>query len=333
MNNHNSHGLRLLYLKDILEKQANESNALTRDEIIERLKEAGITVERKTFYSDVATLREYGVDIITSQSGRNVKYYLGCRVFELPELKLMVDAVQQSRFITAKKSKQLISKIGSLTNKYDENELERQVYVSDRIKSENETIYYSVDYIHKAINADRKIIFQYLEWYGTSKRLKHNGEIYVVSPWVMLWDNQNYYMIGFDDKSRDIRHYRVDKMTNISVSENKRDGEELFKNFDMEAYSARTFGMFGGESESVVIRCSNEVAGIIADRFGKEIKTKEISDEKLEIEIEVNVSPHFLGWILSLGNDLEIVGSEKVVKMMQDFINEKSAIYFKNTKK
>ncbi len=211
-------GLKLLYLMDIFKRKTNEKHGMNAKELIDELEALGIHIERKTLYRDIALLQKYGLDIIKEQKGRDTVYYIGNRDFELPELKLMVDAIQSSRFITSKKSKTLIGKIESLTNEYDGAELNRQVYVSGRIKTENESIYYTVDSIHSAINNDKKISFQYYELYGNKiRRLKHGGEKYSVSPWIMLWDNQNYYLIAHDDRSEEIRHYEMTQALTVNL--------------------------------------------------------------------------------------------------------------------
>ena len=322
--------LKLLYLVDIFEKKTNETHGLSAKELMEELNEYGIHVERKTLYRDIALLQKYGLDIIKDRNGRSIVYYLGNREFELPELKLMVDAIQSSRFITKKNSKTLIGKIESLTNEYDAEELNRQVYVSGRVKTENESIYYIVDSIHSAINKDRKISFQYYELFGNRiKRLRHNGDYYSVSPWIMLWNNQNYYLVAYDDKNSDIRHYRLDRMTNVNIKDEKRSGKRALKDLDVGAFTRKTFGMFSGEEKRVTIAADNSHAGILFDRFGNDTKTRAIDDDHVEIEVDVNVSDQFLGWIVSLGNEIKITGPEDVVEKMRKMLDERVRVYTK----
>lgn len=323
-------GLKLIYLMDIFKRKTNEKHGMNAKELIGELEALGIHIERKTLYRDIALLQQYGLDIIKEQNGRDIVYYIGNRDFELPELKLMVDAIQSSRFITIKKSKTLIGKIESLTNEYDAAELNRQVYVSGRIKTENEGIYYTVDNIHSAINNDKKISFQYYELYGNKvRRLKHGGDIYSVSPWIMLWDNQNYYLIGYDDRTNEIRHYRLDRMTNVFIKDEPREGKGCFRNFSVGDFSKRTFGMFSGEEKRVSIIADNSSAGIIFDRFGNDVNVEELDDGHVEINVNVNVSEQFLGWILSLGNGIRISGPEEVVEEMKSMISERSSLYKK----
>ena len=328
--NEENQSLKLLYLSDILNRKTNENHGLQSQEIIDELQKCGIHEERKTLYKDIALLQKYGLDIIKERCGRSFIYYVGNRKFELPELKIIVDAIQASKFITTKKSEKLIDKIESLTSEYDETELNRQIYVTGRIKTDNESIYYIVDNIHTAINNDKKISFQYYELTGNKvRRLRHNGDFYSVSPWIMIWDNQNYYLIGYDDKSESVRHYRLDRMTNISIKDDSRNGKSIFKDFDVVSFTNRTFGMFSGEERKVKIVSKNESAGILFDRFGNDVEARSIDEDHVEIEVDVNVSEQFLGWILSLGNDIKIVEPADVVEKIKSMLRERWGIYTK----
>ena len=326
----NNQRLRLLYLKDIFENKTDEKHGLSIKSIQSELKQLDINAERKTLYNDIDTLRNYGIDILKEKNGRDVLYYVGNRDFELPELKLMVDAVQSSKFITEKKSKKLIKKLELLSSEYGGKELNRQVFVSGRVKSENEKIYYTVNSIHEAINNNNKISFQYFEWYGNKeKRLRRNGEIYSVSPWLLVWNNQNYYLIGYDDRSKEIRHYRVDKMIDVNISDERRDGKKLFKDFDVAKFSKSTFGMFNGDTKTVTLCVHNELTGVLYDRFGTDIKSWTKDKEHTMFEIEVNVSDQFIGWIIALGNGVVIVEPKEVVEMMKNTLSERGKLYKK----
>ena len=326
-----ANSLKLFFLAEILWRKTNETHGLSARELIEDLKSYDVKIERKTLYKDLNLLQLYGFDIIKQNSGRNVLYYLGNRSFELPELKLIVDAIQSSKFITLKKSERLIKKLGSMTSVYDENELNRQVYVAGRVKSENESIYYTIDCLHTAINNDNKINFQYYELYGNKiKRLRHNGQYYNVSPWIMLWDNQNYYMIGYDENVEDndkVRIYRLDRMKNVSINDKPRLGEAEFYDFDVGAFTKKTFGMFSGEEKKVSILSTNSSAGILFDRFGNDVICRTVDEGHVEIDVDVNVSDQFLGWILSLGNDIKITGPKEVVDRMNVLLHERIELY------
>lgn len=324
----NNQRLRLLYLKDIFENKSDEHHGLSIVDLQMELEKLDICVERKTLYSDIDALRGYGLDIIKEKQGKRVVYYVGNRFFELPELKLLVDAVQASKFITEKKSKKLIKKLESLSSEYGGKKLNRQVYVSGRVKSENESIYYAVNSIHDAINENRKITFQYYEWYGNKeKRLRRDGEVYKVSPWLLVWDNQNYYLIGYDDRSEEIRHYRVDKMINVNMSDESRDGKEMFKDFDIARFSKSTFGMFNGQWQTVKLCVDNDLTGVIYDRFGADVKSRKKDSDHTMFEVEVNVSEQFIGWIIALGSGVKITEPQEVVDMMKNTLAERSSLY------
>lgn len=323
--------LRPLVLARILLNETDELHALQKEEIIELLSKEGFKVERKTLYKDIKQLRDSGLDIISEQRGRAVYYYIGQREFELPEVKLLVDLVQSSKFITNKKSKVLIKKLESMVSKYESAELQRQVYVTGRIKSDNESIYYNVDKIHTAINQNKKIIFKYFQWgMDKEKSFKHDGKIYCVSPWALLWDNEKYYLIAYDDEMRLIKHYRVEKIYSPEISDEARSGKDIFVNYDMSTYTNQLFGMYEGELKTVKLRVSNELVGVIIDRFGKDIEINRTDDSFFETEVVVSVSKQFLGWIFSLGDDVEIVGPNDVTEMMRDMLKQGMILYKKN---
>ena len=235
--------LKLLYLKDILLEETDETKGLTLDEIIEKLENRGVSAERKSLYDDFEQLRLYGVDVEMYRDGRKAYYHVVSGQFELAELKLLVDAVQSSKFITAKKSDQLIKKIESLTSKRQAKMLTRQVYVQHRVKTMNETIYYNVDEIHLAMNDNKQIRFQYFQW-GIHKEmiLKRDGAFYEISPWGLSWDDENYYMLGFDEEAGILKHFRVDKMIKVQVAEKERKGREIYQSLDMADFARKHFG-------------------------------------------------------------------------------------------
>lgn len=305
--------LKVLYLLNIMKELTDENHGLTIMQILEELQKYGIRAERKSIYGDFEALRDFGLTI-EKRTGKNVTYHLAERDFELPELKLLVDAVQSSKFITHKKSSTLIKKIEGLTSKYEAQQLQRQVFVANRIKTMNESIYYVIDEIHRAISDDKKISFKYFEWNMKKERqYKRNGKIYMVSPWALTWDDENYYMIAFDDESSIIKHYRVDKMHGLKITDKRRMGAELFENFDMALYSKKTFGMYGGRDEQVTLRCKDKMAGVIIDRFGQDVIMYEAGEEQFEVSVRVSVSPLFLTWIMNFGGDIKILSPQSVI--------------------
>lgn len=316
--------LKLSYLTKIMLAKTDDEHALTMPQIIEELEKYDVTAERKSIYSDFADMTDkLGIEIIKEQIGRETYYHVGAREFELAEVKLLIDAIQSSKFITQTKSRELITKIKCFVSEHQAKQLQRQVYINDRVKTMNESVYYNVDFIHTAINQNKKIRFKYFKW-DISKKLvpRHNGDWFVASPWALTWDDENYYMVAFDGLDQRIKHYRVDKMMRISIEDEKRDGKEEFKNFDMAEYSKATFGMYQGQKTKVKILFSNYMCGVFIDRFGKDISFRPIDEEHSELHVDVNVSPQFYGWIFSLGKDVRVVGPDEVVEQMREAAKE-----------
>ncbi|MBQ9708532.1 MAG: WYL domain-containing protein [Firmicutes bacterium] len=299
--------LRTLLIMETLLQKSDQDNRISTKGLIEMLESKGIKAERKSIYADIDTLTEWGLDIIYSKE-KPAGYFVAGRDFELPELKLLVDAVQSSKFITRKKSRELIEKLEKLTSESQARELRRNVYVSGRIKTDNEQIFYNVDKIHEAIGKGVQIEFTYYEW-DLNKELvpKKNRSKYVISPWFLTWDDENYYLIGYDSKADGVKHYRVDKMKAICLTKKEREGEELFADFDPAGYARQTFGMFGGEPENVTLECSNSLIGVILDRFGTDNIVVPVDGERFRIQQQVNVSGQFFGWLLGLGAEVKIV--------------------------
>lgn len=307
--------LKLLYIMKFLFEETDEEHIMTTKQIIDRLNNVGICAERKSIYENIEDLQRFGIDIETENSGRASGYYIASRDFELPELKLLVDAVQSSKFITKKKSDRLIRKIEGFASRYQAQKLQRQVFVSNRIKHENESIYYNVDKIHNAINADKKLSFLYFDWTpDKQKQLRRGGARYEVSPWALSWEDENYYMIGYDSESDMIKHYRVDKMEAIESEKVKREGEERFESFDMAVYSKKVFGMFGGREETVTLRVKNEHAGAVIDRFGSDVPMIPGRDGFFSVRVQAFVSPVFYSWIFAFGDGVRITAPEHVIR-------------------
>jgi len=313
--------LKMLYLAKIFTELTDDEHGLTLPQIQEKLAEYGISADRKILYQDFDLLRDFGLDILMEREGNQSYYHMGERTFELPELKLLVDSVQASKFITENKSRELIKKLESLVSVYEAKQLHRQVVISGRLKSGNESVYYTVDRIHDAIGADRQIRFHYFNWSPEKKIvLRRNGEFYQVSPWCLTWDDENYYLVAYESSAGEIRHYRVDKMLDLSLTEEKREGREAFSDFDISDYSKQVFGMFHGEIRPVTLRCRNDMAGVMIDRFGTDIMMIPADEENFDLTVEVALSEQFYGWIISLGSGVQIAGPEDVVGQMRELI-------------
>ena len=320
---------KFTYLMKIMLEKTDDEHSLTMPQIMEELEKYDVTAERKSIYTDFRDMTEkFGVEIIKEQIGRETYYHVGAREFELAEVKLLIDAIQSSKFITQTKSRELITKIKSFVSEHQAKQLQRQVYINDRVKTMNESVYYNVDDIHTAINQNKKIRFKYFKWDINTKLVpRHNGDWFIVSPWALTWDDENYYMVAFDDLDSKIKHYRVDKMMHISIEEEKRSGRDVFRNFDMAEYSKATFGMYQGQKAKVKIQFANYMCGVFIDRFGKDISFRPIDDEHSELHVDVNVSPQFFGWIFSLGKDVKVTGPKAVVEQMKHAAEEFGANY------
>lgn len=320
--------LKMLYLVKIFMEETDDNHSLSIHEIIKKLEAYGVNANRKTLYKDFEELRNYGLDIITNKDGRNFSYCLGCRDFELAELKLLVDSVQSAKFITDKKSKDLIKKLESLVSKYDGRLLQRQVVMAGRIKTVNESVYYTVDRIHDAINSGKQVSFKYFQWNVNKEMdLRHDGAWYKISPWALMWDDEYYYLVAFDSQSGQIKHYRVDKMLQISVVDQRREGYEEFKQFDMARYAKSLFGMFGGKEAKVTLEADNSMVGIFIDRFGKDILIIPTDANHFQAVVNVSVSNQFLGWVMALGDSVRIVNPPAVVEDMRSLLARIAKLY------
>ena len=320
--------LKMLYLVKIFSEETDESHALTLQEIIDRLGAYGVNAERRTLYQDLELLEQFGLDIIREQVGRGVYYHLGSRAFELPELKLLVDSVQSAKFITERKSRELIKKLEALVSRNDASHLHRQVVIAGRVKTVNESIYYNVDLLHEAIGAGRQIRFRYYRWNVKKEmELRRGGAWYTVSPWCLMWDDENYYMVAYDAEDAAIKHYRVDKMVDLRVTDEPRLGRKEGASFDLARYGNRLFGMFGGEEVRVSVRGENRMVGVFIDRFGKDLIIIPDGEEHFTTSFEAAISGQFLGWIVSLGSGVQITGPESVVRKMKAEAERLSAQY------
>lgn len=318
---------KILFLMKLFQEETDAVHPLSRKQLEEKLMEYGIQTERKSLYHDIETLKKFGLDIAYKKE-RPEGYYLASHKFELAELKLLVDAVQSSRFITERKSNSLIRKIESMASRYEAKQLQRQVVVADRIKAMNESIYYNVDKIHAAIALNQQILFRYFEW-TTEKtiRLKKGGNPYQVSPWALTWDDENYYLIGFDVDAGILKHFRVDKMLDIEMLEEPRVGKEEFGRFDLAHYTKKTFGMFGGEEETLRIRFHNKYIGVVIDRFGKDVSVRPDGEDCFAARVDVAVSEQFFGWLTGLGKGVKILSPVYVADMYLDFLKEITNVY------
>ena len=314
--------LRTLYILDYLRLESDEEHPVSTQKLIDMLDAKGIHAERKTIYDDISRLNEYGYEILQVQNRLGGGYYLGTRKFELAELKLLVDAVQSSRFITRKKSKELIKKLEDEVSRYDCSKLKRQVYVAERVKTDNERIYYNIDGIHQGIQTNHKISFIYMDWNAKKQLVPRGNDAKVVSPWALIWRDDNYYLAAFDGTDGIMKHYRVDKMKDVTVLEDRREGLEQFEQVDLAQYSNRTFGMFGGREEIVTLEFPERLIGLLIDRFGKEISIRKGENDCFLGRVRLKVSSQFFGWLTGIGKEIRIASPESVREEYKTWLEE-----------
>ena len=317
-----SHKLKILYLMKMFLEQTDEEHSIGIADIIRELENYGISAERKSIYADIDTLKVFGLDISKKKS-KSTEYYLASREFELPELKLLVDAVQCSKFVTHKKSNELIKKIESLTSKKQAMMLQRQVYVANRAKSINENIYYNVDKLHQAIADNRKVSFQYFDYnLDKEKVFRKDGDRYVISPYSLSWDDENYYVIAYYKKHDNFVHYRVDRMSSIELMDDMRDLLNEDTVFNVAEYAKQTFNMFNGVDEVVWLEFDNDLVNQVLDRFGADISIQKETEATFSIRTRVKVSSTFFSWVAQYGKKARIMQPQHVRDEFTDFLAE-----------
>ncbi|MDD6678649.1 MAG: transcriptional regulator [Firmicutes bacterium] len=320
--------LRILYLLDYLQKNSHEEHPVRAKELMDMLMSRhDIRCDRKTIYSDIAALQEYGYDI-ASTPGKNGGYYMVSQIFQLPELKLLIDAVQSSRYLTEKKSRELIEKLCRLCNEHDANLMKRNVLVAGRVKSMNESIYYNIDAIQEAISRNRQITFRYFDWDLQGKRRYRDRE-YKASPYGLIQDNENCYLLAYSVR-HGVTHYRVDRMSNIISLEEKRLPCPELTGKALNDHARKQFQMFSGEEARVRLRFRNHLANVVFDRFGQEIMLVPDGENHFVITVSVDVSPMFLSWVIGFGDDVQILFPESVAQRCRKLCQEVAALYSPN---
>ena len=305
---------KLLVLYQVLLKKGDEDRPISTPELIEVLEREGIPAERKSVYTDMETLQDLGVDV-QLRKGRGGGWFIGERDFELPELKLLVDAVQSSRFISRKKSEALIAKLSALTSEHQAKQLRRQVYVDRRVKTENESVYYAIDRLHAAIAAGRVVTFQYFDYNAHREKVfRREGKRYVVSPYGLIWSDENYYLVGWEQGGSGLRHYRVDRIHALTVTSLPREGDASCKNFDLAEYGQKHFHMFSGREAKVRLRCENRFVNVMLDRFGQEAMLIPDGKDHFTLTVDAVVSPQFYGWLFGLGDGVRLTAPEWAVE-------------------
>ena len=305
---------KLLRLQQIFLEETDEDHALSVEDLIHRLQQMGIRAERKSIYENIETLTFCGLDIVKRREGAKNVYFVGQRDFEEAEVRLLADAVASSRFITLQKSRRLLEKLTTLTSRHQGAELKRQLYVASRIKNMNDTIYTVLDRLNQAILNNVAIQFCYYDWKLEKGRLvkaaRHNGSLYTISPWQLLWQDELYYLIAYDHNARQLRHYRIDRMGMITITREKRQGKEEFDQIRMEDYTSSLFGMFGGQTQRVTLEFDPRMLDVMVDRFGKSLRSTLLENGRISITVDVVPSLPFYGWLLSLGEEAQLEAPE-----------------------
>ena len=303
--------LKIFYILDYLQRNSHQDHPVRASELIDMLqRNYNISCERKTVYSDIQALQDYGVDI-ESIPGKNGGYYIASRNFELPELKLLIDAVQSSRFLTEKKSRELIEKLCNQCSIHDARLMRRDMLVSGRVKSMNETIYYNVDAIQDAISMNRVISFRYFDW-GIDGKRKYREKNYYASPYGLCQDNENCYLLAHSPR-HGITSYRVDRMSEITITEDVRTPCPELTGKALHEHANRLFQMFAGDSVNVKMRFHKTLANVVIDRFGRDTILIPDGSEYFNFTVNVAVSPMFLSWVIGFGDKAKILYPQSVI--------------------
>jgi len=322
--------LRILYLMEYLNTHTDEEHPASLKELLDYLESRDTPAERKTLYDDFETLRRFGLDVVMIRKGNHAGYCIGQRDFQLPELKLLVDSVQSSRFITKKKSLELINKLERLTSRHEAKRLHREVLVARRIKTMNESIYYNVDEVQNAIGEDRDISFRYYDYDVSRKRVfRHGGARYHVSPYALMWDDENYYMLAYDSDAGHMKHYRVDKMAGLRQEAGPRNGKAVFESLDMAEYSNSHFGMFSGSTTPVTLEFENRLAGPVIDRFGQDAILVPRENDHFTVTVPAAVNAQFFGWLCGFGASVRLLAPESSKHAMAEHIKSIAELYHK----
>lgn len=318
--------LALLYLRDLFLEKTDKTHYVRMPEILDYLAERNVFVDRRTVYTDISILNQAGFEIVGIAEKGGYKYHHPSRLFDTAELKFLIDSIAASKFLTEKKSKDLVNKVKTLGSNFDNSALNRGVLSPKRIKTMNDKVFKNLDLLYSAISCNSQITFQYMKW-NTQRKLEpqRNGQLYSASPCAVSLSDDNYYLIAFDSRTNHLRHYRIDKMNSIKLTEEPRAGKDVFKTFDIVDYSRKTFGMFAGKEELITIEAANHLIGVFIDRFGEAaaIRKNFENPDTVFIKVAVNVSPQFYGWLFGLGKEVKIISP---LSVKEEFINTVNSI-------
>ena len=310
---------RTLQVFKCLWENTDETHTISLEQLKDYLEGCGLSrPDSRTLKNDILQLTELGVDIVKDRRVQN-QYFIGTRLFDTAEVKLLIDAVQSSKFISPRKSKALIRKLATFIDPHQKQILRRQLYVDYRAKANNEAVIRIVDHIHTAIAAKRKITFQYFDYTPSKKKVhRHDGDLYVVSPYAMLWNNDLYYMVGYSDAKGIVATYRVDRIDNLTVTEERAVPKP--RGFDISDYFGQTFSMLGGEERQVSLLCENELMGSIIDRFGVNVPTEVVDEEHFKVTTTISLSNTFYGWVFASGGKMRILSPPRAVNQFNELL-------------
>lgn len=325
------YNLRLLFLADIFNRQTDENHTYSAVELVSLLNDYGIKCERKTIYRDIDSLKEFGMDIVNARTPVR-GYYLRNRKFSVPEVRLLIDAVQAAKFISEKNTKSLIYKIGGLVSEYQEEELREQVYIDGSVKTDNEDLYETIRLLDKAIKSQKQVQIRYARRSIENKYLVRNeGKTFIVNPYAMLWSNDHYYLICNNDKYANLMHLRLDRIVEITELETKAKHfskvSQYKDKFDIADYSNKLFNMFSGEEESVTLSCSNSILDEIIEKFGDDVPIKTDGDSRFRIKANVEMSEGLVNWILQYGTDIKVIIPKSLSRAVKEKAQQILEIY------
>ena len=301
---------RVLFLLRYLYEHTDDEHSLSTNELITVLSDNGFSANRKTVRDDVEMLCDAGYEILVDKDGKFNAYHFGSRTFELPELKMLVDAVSSSRFISAEKSDVLIKKLTSLASRYEAKELTAKIFTAERIKADNGKIFLITDMVSKAIEQGKKVSFQYYDYLPTMEKvLRNNGEIYVLSPYALIWSEDRYYLVGYSDKRQTLTPFRVDRMTVPEILE-----EDAVENtsFNPADFTNKVIQMYSGTEQTVTLRCENDTMRSVIDKFGENIRVDIVDNQHFTAQVQVQTSQTFYGWVFTFAGEIEIIEPESV---------------------
>lgn len=310
-----------------LYENTDEEHPISTTELVRIFVAEDAHAKRKTVKDDIDVLVGEGFDVVTVR-GRNNSFFLGTRKFELPEVKLLIDAVSSSRFISAEKSETLINKLTDMVSRHQAEKVCRHLYTAEHVKADNKQIYYIVDAVTDAINEGKKIRFQYFDYDGKKEKcLRHDGSEYSVSPYALVWDDSHYYMCGYSDAKQMIVNYRVDRMCNTEIKDEK--AVALPEGFSMDDYVRKQFHMFAGDETEVVLECRDDMMKYIIDQFGEEVETRKVSEDTFQAKVHVADSPTFYGWVFPFEGKIQIVEPEEIREKYHEMVKSAARTFRK----